>query len=76
LDFENVKILLAKGVPISSKTVNLLQRYCDFLLFFFKMAGVHLGFVWGLFWTTHEEYLVAFITVQNLVAIDAVVLIT
>ena len=26
-------------------------------------------------WTTHDEYLVVFITVQNLVVIDAVVLI-
>jgi len=41
---------------------------------FFKMAAVcHVGFVWGHIWTTHEGKLVVFITVQNLVAIDAVV---
>jgi len=37
---------------------------------FFKMAAVrHLGFVWGIFGTTHKKYLVVFITVQNLVGI-------
>jgi len=42
---------------------------------FLKMAAVrHLGFFMG-DWTTHEGRLVIFITMQNLVAIDAVVLI-
>jgi len=39
-----------------------------------KMAAVHnLGFVVRV-WTTHEEYLVMFIAVQNLVVIGVVVL--
>jgi len=41
-----------------------------------KMATVrHLGSVMSMFgvvWTTHEEYLVVFINVQNFVVIDAV----
>ena len=41
----------------------------------FKMAAVrHLGFAECVFDTTHKEYLVVFIIVQNLVEIDRVVL--
>jgi len=43
---------------------------------FFQMAAVrHRGFVWGYIWTTHRQYLGVSITLQNLVMIDAVVLI-
>ena len=43
---------------------------------FSKMAAVrHLGFCDACFRTTNEEHLVVFITVQNLVGIDAVVFI-
>jgi len=38
------------------------------------VAVRHLGFVWDKLWTTHEGYLVVFITVQHLAAIDAAVL--
>jgi len=42
--------------------------------FFFKMAAIrHLGFVVCAFGTTQREHLVVFITVQNLLVIDAVV---
>jgi len=45
-----------------------------FFLHFFNMAAFrHLGFVMRVFWTAHEAHLVVFITVQNLVGIDAVV---
>jgi len=42
---------------------------------FFKMTAVcYIGFVVRIdFWTTHEEHLVVFITVQNLIGIDVVV---
>jgi len=49
---------------------------CKVIAFFLfiKVAAVHyLGFVWGPIWTTREGYLVVFITVQNVVAIDVVV---
>jgi len=40
---------------------------------FTKITAVHrLGFVMRV-WTTHEGHLVVFITVQNLVGIDAVI---
>ena len=39
---------------------------------FFKMAAVrHLGLVFARVGTTHEEYLVVFVTTQNLVVIGA-----
>ena len=51
-----------------------MPRYDD-LLIFFKMAAIrHLGFVVCV-QTTHEGHLAIFITVQNLVETDAVVLI-
>jgi len=41
---------------------------------FFKMAAVrHLGFGFTRVGTTHEEYLVVFVSVQNLVVIGAVI---
>jgi len=37
------------------------------------MAAIrHLGFAGRVFWTTHCEYLVVFVIVQNLVGISAV----
>jgi len=60
--------------------VAIVQTVPDIWRFFYicEMATVrHLGFVISMFvWTTHEEYLVVFITVQNFVGIDAVVSIT
>ena len=51
------------------------NRGRDMTIFeFSKMAAVrHLGFCDACFRTTHEEHLVVFITVQNLVGIDTVV---
>ena len=44
--------------------------------FFCKMAAVrHLGFVMLCVWTTHERHFMVFTAVQNLVGIDAVVVI-
>ena len=83
LHFENLKNLTADTV----RRVNLhhpakfhrnRSSGCGEIAFFrfFKMAAVrHLGFAERMFWTTHEEYLVFFISVQNLVEIGAVVLI-
>ena len=53
------------------------NRGRDMTIFeFSKMAAVrHLGFCDACFRTTHEGHLVVFITAQNLVSIDAVVLI-
>ena len=74
------EILLADGskgldaspCQISSKSVSLLRSYCNFSVcqddgrppFWIRLGHI---------WTTHEGYLVVFITVQNLIAIDAVV---
>jgi len=56
--------------------VAIVQNVPDIWRFFyiFNMATVrHLGFVISMFvWTTHEQYLVVFIAVQNLVGIRAV----
>jgi len=42
----------------------------------FKMAAVcHLGFVGAQIWTTHEDYLVVFIVLQNVAGINADLLI-
>jgi len=48
----------------------------ELLIFkFCKIVAIcHLGYVWETFWTTHKEYLVVSINVQNLVVINAVVL--
>ena len=59
---------------------NLDLKNCELLLAdgvqFFKMAAIHhSGFVWGCIWTTHKEYLVVAVSVQNLIAINEVVLI-
>jgi len=41
---------------------------------FSKMAAVrHLGFVGARIWTTHDDYLVVSIIMQNLVEVDVVV---
>jgi len=51
---------------------------CEYIKIFrfFKMAAVrHLGFVWGIFGLSTESLLGVSITLQNLVMIDAVVLI-
>jgi len=56
--------------------VPIVPTAADMAIFrFFKMVVVcHLELVLRV-WTTHEEYLVVFITLQNLVRIGAVVLI-
>ena len=74
LDFRNSQILLADGVQRAelhhlAKFHQNLSIFCrDIAIFrFLKMAAVcHVGFVWDTFGPV-------FITVQNLVAIDAVV---
>ena len=53
------------------------SKFCGYManFRFFKMAAVrHLG-VFPCIWTTHEEHLLVFVTVQNLVGIGTVVLI-
>jgi len=57
---------------ISSKSVNGLQKYHDFSIFS-SWRPPPSWICLGLVWTTHEKYLMVFITVQNLVAIDALV---
>jgi len=42
-----------------------------FFYFFFKMAAVRHSGCFMRFWTTHEEHLVLFVTVQNMVEFDA-----
>jgi len=78
LDFSNLKFLTVaqlKGVELHhharfSQTVAEIWRF----FYFSNMAAVrHLGFVVCVR-TAHEGHLVVFIAVQNLVAIDAVVL--
>jgi len=51
------------------KSVNPLQRYISFSIF--KDDGRPPSWIYlGHIWTTHKGYLVVFIIVQNLVAID------
>jgi len=40
---------------------------------FFKMLAIHHLICFTRVWTTHEEHLVVFVTVQNLVGIGVVV---
>ena len=62
----------APQCDIWSKSVKPQRRYGDFSIF--QDGGRrHLGFCDACFRTTHEEHLVVFITVQNLVGIDTVV---
>ena len=78
--FENVKILLAKWVQrdeehhIARFYQNRSTRCRDIAFFsiFSRWAVRHFGFVLDLL-KTHEEYLLVFIILQNLVAIDALV---
>jgi len=57
----------ASSCQISWRSVEPFRRYGRFSIF--KMAAVrHLGFVLRV-GTTHEEYLVVFVTVQNLIVI-------
>ena len=81
LDFQNFKLLRVgrlKRVEVRRRAKfgqNRSNRGRDMTIFeFSKMAAVrHLGFCDACFRTTHEEHLVVFITVQNLVGIDTVV---
>jgi len=62
----------ALSCQISWRSVKLSRRYADFSIFQYGdfppswICDAHI-------WTTHEGHLVVFITVQNLVGIDAVV---
>jgi len=80
LDFINFQILLIAGsrnpdassCQILSKFVNPLQSNCDFSIFH-DGGRLPSWICLGQIWTTPEGYFVVFITVENLVAIDAVV---
>jgi len=79
LDFRNSQILLADGFlgqnaslcQISSKSVYSLWSSVIFL--FLRWHRPPSWICLGNIWTIHDEYLVVFITVQNLVAIGVVV---
>jgi len=61
---------------ILSKSVKRLQRYSD-LTFFFQNGGRPPSWIcWVLIGTTHDDFLLVSIVVQNLVEIDALVSIT
>jgi len=63
-----------QGLPNFMPIDHTVQEIWPFFDFFFKMAAVrHLGFCFTRDWTAHEAYLVVFVTVQNLVAIGAVI---
>ena len=60
---------------ISSKSVNPLQRYRDFVIF--QDGRRPPSWTWCLrVGATHEEHTIVFIIVQNLIGIDAAVSIT
>jgi len=80
LGFQIPEILMASNGQdaslhqISSKSVKQLRRYGSFLIS--QDGGCPPSWIClSLFWTTREAYLVVFTGVQNLVEIDAVVLI-
>ena len=82
LDFQNVNGRSAVGgqyaslYQISSKSVKRLQRY-GVLTFFFENGGRPPSWIcWAHNETTHGDFLMVSIVVQNLVEIDAVVSIT
>jgi len=57
------------AIVLRPQTCDVISTYVygDFSISFFKTAAIrHLGLVYVCFWTTHDEYLVAFMTVQNL----------
>jgi len=65
----------ALSCQISWRSIKLLRRYADFYIF--QYGGFPPSWICDAHvWTTHEGHLVVFITVQNLVGIDAVVSIT
>jgi len=67
---------LRHHAKISWRSVKLSRRYADFSIFF-QFGGFLPSWICDARdWTTHEGHLVIFITVQNLVGIDAVVSIT
>jgi len=74
--FARCKGQYASPYPISPKSVEQLCRYGD-LSFFTQHGGLPPPWIccWARIWTTHDEYSVVFSVVQNLVGIDAVVLI-
>jgi len=58
---------------MSSKSVKRLQRYGDLTFFFQNVGRPPFWICWGRIWTTHDEHLVVFSVVQNLLlGIDAV----
>ena len=86
LDFQKFEILpidppavrnqYALLYQILSKSVKRLQRYSD-LTVFFQNGGLPPSWIcWAPIGTTHDEFLMVSIVVQNLVEIDALVSIT
>jgi len=71
LDFKNSQIWLADRFRRAKMHRQNLSICCRVIAIF---QDGHLGFVWGIFGPLTKGTLVVFITVQNLVAIDAVVL--
>ena len=69
----NLTVLYRDTPPcqIQSQSVSPLQGYSDFFDFLRWQPSAILDLL-GHIWTTHNEYLAVFITVQNLVAIDPV----
>jgi len=61
-------------MPNFIKAVKQLRRYGD-LTFFQNGGRLPFWVCWGRIWTTHDEHFIVFSVVQNLVGIDAVVLI-
>ena len=84
LDFKNLEILFADGIYMVEMHHHAIfyQTGCCFLeipyLWFFRFyhGGHHLSWIClaGIS-TAHEEYLLVFITVQNLVVIGAVIVV-
>jgi len=61
---------------ILSKSVKRLQRYSDLTVFFQNGGRPPSWICWAPIGTTHEEFLMVSIVVQNLIEIDALVSIT
>jgi len=70
-----LKRVNASACQISSRSVKPLLRYGDFYFFVQDSGRLPSWICDARVWTTNEGHLVVFITVQNLVGIDRVVLI-
>jgi len=85
LNFQKFKIFYGRSAvgghcastcQISSKSVKQLQRYCDLTVFFQNGGSPPSWICWAPIGTTHDEFLLVSIVVQNLVEIDALVSMT